>query len=499
MSALLCGVEAVPVTVEVVVSNGLPGMAIVGMVDTAVQEAKERVRSAIQASGFAMPADKIVVNLAPGDLRKYGSGFDLPIALGILAATGQVDPRLLEGMLFIGELSLEGPVRQTVGSLAFGVCAAKEGRSLVSGHRLRVPIDGLEQLTLRSLGRMHGEEPFEEAILKAATQEDCRTSALDFRDIAGHDVAKRALQIAAAGKHGVLMVGPPGSGKTMLASRIPTILPPLEETELLETAVVHSVAGESIDAIMAGRRPFRSPHHSATSAGLLGGGTPVRPGEISLAHHGVLFLDELAEFKTSVLQGLRQPIECGEVCLIRAGSSVRFPSDFMLVAASNPCPCGYFGDEAHGCTCSPAQIQRYQAKIGGPLLDRICLQLDVHRLPTSSVLESGSGVDSATLRDGVMRARAFCQWRKQRKPSSEGLIGGARTGSAKEIIGSCNLKKEATDFLVAMAESAELSGRGLVNTLKVARTIADIEEVEDVSASHLAEALGFRMSEGIGG
>ena len=285
IGATLHGVEAIPVTVEVVISSGLPHMSIVGMADTAVQEAKERVRSAIQAAGFTMPGEKITINLAPGSLRKSGTAFDLPIAMGLLVATQQVNPDHIKNRMFVGELSLEGPVRPTVGTLAFGICAKRMGLDLVSSGDQYVPIDGLVQLRLASLIRLHLEEPFEDVVRSHLNTKDERTSsAPDFRDIAGHEVAKRALQIAAAGKHGVLMMGPPGSGKTMLASRMSSILPPLDQEEMLEAAVVHSVAGEDVEQILAGGRPFRQPHHTISSAGLLGGGSPIRPGEVSLAH-----------------------------------------------------------------------------------------------------------------------------------------------------------------------------------------------------------------------
>lgn len=497
-SAVLNGVEAQPVTVEVSVGSGLPGMSIVGMADTAVKEAQERVRAGIKASGFAMPGEKVVVNLAPGNLKKTGSGFDLPIAFGILAATGQIPEEAVSGRLIVGELSLQGNVRPIIGSLAFAVCAKKRGLAFVTAVQEPAPIQGLEQLGIRGLGMLHLEEPFEELILKPASKGTNAVSPLpDYRDIAGHDIAKRALQIAAAGEHGLLMMGPPGSGKTMLASRLVSILPPLTDEEMMEAAVVHSVAGEDVQSILSGARPFRSPHHSATTAGLLGGGTPIKPGEVSLAHCGVLFLDELSEFRASTLQSLRQPLESGCVFLTRAEASLRLPARFMLIAASNPCPCGYLGDASHACTCTSAQVRKYHGKIGGPLIDRIALRLDVDRLPTSSVLSSGGGTDSATLREGVMQARAFAQERREMgKPCADA---GDAPGSPREVIASCKLDEKAHRFVNAMAEGDALSGRGLINTLKVSRTIADIEGSANVTEDHLAEAFSLRVDSSIGG
>ncbi|HAM14410.1 MAG TPA: magnesium chelatase, partial [Eggerthellaceae bacterium] len=329
-SAVLRGVEAIPVDVEVAVTNGMVAFNVVGMVDAAVQEARERVRAALKVAGFSMPDSRVLVNLAPSSLRKTGSGFDLPIAVGLLVATAQVDPEIARDALFVGELSLDGGVRSVSGLLAYALCARDLGLALVCTDEPDglVPVEDLRMRGLASIASLR-EPEFRSVRLHAPMDDAVRA---DFSEVSGNDVAKRALQIAAAGSHGLLMMGPPGSGKTMLASRVPSILPPLSADEMLEAALIHSVAGESIASILAGERPFRSPHHSATAAGLVGGGAPVRPGEISLAHLGVCFFDELSEFKPSVLQQIRQPLEEGRVRISRADGTVCFPSRFMLVA-----------------------------------------------------------------------------------------------------------------------------------------------------------------------
>lgn len=484
-------------------------MTIVGMGDTAVQEARERVKAAIRSSGYSMPPDKIVVNLAPGDLKKSGPGFDLPIAVGILVATGQVDGRFSEGALFVGELSLRGEVREFPGYLAFGLCARHEGCKLVCASEIALPIDGLEQVRLTSLAMLRSAEAMEDCNQRRDARADDSSGSVDFRDIAGHEVAKRALQIATAGSHGLLMCGPPGSGKTMLASRVPSILPPLSEEERLESAVIHSVAGEPIDPIIGGNRPFRNPHHSATMAGMLGGGNPVRPGEVTLAHNGVLFLDELAEFSSSVLQGLRQPIESHEVLVTRASGSIRMPASFLLIAATNPCPCGHYGDEGHECTCTAGRIAKYQGRVGGPLIDRFRMQLDVRRLPSDDVLGSGSGTSSEALREGVLIAREFADWRRAKRlsgsfdgpgaPGSTGNISLRIPDTVSEIVEQCSMDDRCRSQLVAFSESENMSGRSLVGLLKVARTIADMEQSACVGIDHVAEAMGYRLSETFGG
>lgn len=487
-SATIRGVEAVPVSVEVVISNGIPGFAIVGMADAAIQESRERVKAALRSSGFVMPTDKIVVNLAPGALRKTGSGFDLPIALGILAATGQVNPSVLENCLVVGELSLGGGVRCTAGMLAFQQCAQRMGLNLIAG----VPEGGvmqLEGLDCKLLERLsHIRQPhFSQAVPLSLEGHGPKG---DYSEVLGHEAAKRALQVAAAGGHGVIMVGPPGSGKTMLAQRFGTILPELSEKERLETALIHSVVGEEVADILSGARPFRSPHHSATAAGLVGGGSPPRPGEASLAHNGVLFLDEMSEFKASVLQTLRQPLEGGSIVLTRADGSYSFPARFQLLAATNPCPCGYFGDPTGRCKCAPAAVQAYQNRIGGPLLDRIDIRIDVWRSDSRELMGQNAGKSSAELKEGVQRARRFSRKRRLEQ-------GAGQAKSMRQLKDACCFSPETEEFFLSLAESKELSARALAKTLMLARTIADIEEQKQVQEAHVAEAFGLRFGGGL--
>lgn len=492
-SAVLHGVEALPVQVEVLISSGIPSFSIVGMPDTAIQESRERVRAAIKSAGFRVPSDKIVVNLAPSSLRKTGSGFDLPIALALLAATGQIPVGHLERALVVGELSLEGTVHSIAGLIPYQQCARQLGCSLLTGttDHGAIPVSGVTCYSLETLRQITRDE----LPLMHYSKPDVCSYSYDFADVIGHDAAKRALQVAVCGDHGIIMMGSPGAGKTLLAQCVPSILPPLSEDEKIQTAMIHSVLDADLHEIYGGLRPFRMPHHSVTAAGLLGGGNPVRPGEVSLAHNGVLFIDELSEMRSDVLQQLRQPLEEGIVHLTRAEGSFVFPARFMFIAATNLCPCGYYGDKEHACMCTPYQIQRYQSKIGGPLMDRIDIRIDVERSDLSHLDKAHPGKSSAQLREEIIAAKQFAQERITRyhaRHAASSARGGKRR-KLLELLKACDLSNAAQSFLGLSVETSGLNTRSIMKMLSLSRTIADLDQSIIVEEEHLAEAYALRF------
>lgn len=502
LTSTVIGLDAYKIEVEVDLVNSLPSVSIVGLPDAAVNEARERVRSAIKNSSFSFPQKKVVVNLAPADIKKEGTNFDLPIAVGILIEEGVIQEEKTQGVAFIGELSLDGTLRSIIGVLphVLGLKNAGVKTVIVPNENAKEAslADGITVLSANNLNEVVNnfiETPLE--VVKTNVDEYLAKGVeesylYDFKDVKGQQKAKKALEIAAAGGHNMIMVGTPGSGKTLMAKCFASILPPLELSEALELTKIYSVSGllANNEPLMV-KRPFRAVHHTASANGIIGGGTNPKPGEITLAHRGVLFLDEIVEFPRNVLEVLRQPLEDGEVVISRAKHSIKYPADFMLLAAMNPCPCGYLGDKEKHCTCTEYQINRYRAKLSGPLLDRIDIQIDVPRLTTDELLNTNTEAESSVdIRKRVINARKI----QKERYKEAGILTNSQL-TADMVKKYCKIDESSKEILKLAVTKYQLSGRRYDRVLKLSRTIADLDNSEIITTKHITQALQYRFSE----